>query len=270
MQPAILDMRPLLTTRKILFFAGSVVFILLIFALNSNSTLQDKSANKLNAVGALTPVSDRPADSPSSFSPFGALTCVSSDCAPISNEAAFAVENEDLPPQTMIYSYLEKISKGDSTALAAAGEVLNRCLESHRNRLVTNKAFGIAVSATRDECGVSELADLVAMTESAVGKGFNAASLRDSNSKMARLGWITTLALLDDTNRQLAFLPKLQPNSDSAVVFDEIPLPKRQSPIWKKVSMFAKDHGPSDPEIQRMAEGLAASEEDSSPIVEKL
>lgn len=252
---------------KSLFFGGCAAFALLLFTVYSTDTPPAMSASRISATGATPPTASRPADSPSALSPFAALTCLSADCSPLGKEALPEVTNDELPRRTVIYSYLEKIRNGDAAALAAVRQVLDNCLQNHRNRLVTNTAFGIVVPAEIDECEVSELAEFATTTDEAVRRGFNPATARDSNAKIARLGWMASIAQLDDAARQVADLPRLQPDATGTVFFADVPPPKRQSPFWKDVAMFAKEYGPSDPEILSMAEALAEPEDGAFPTV---
>jgi len=84
--------------------------------------------------------------------------------------------------------YLDQILNGDFVALSTVRQVLQSCLERHRNQLLANMAFGIESPREVNECDASELTDLVGTIDVAVQHGLNRASAPDTNYKIARLG----------------------------------------------------------------------------------
>ena len=237
-------------------FAVLTIAMLSIFLLDSGSAPQVGSTTEIRSPGALDPTSNSQDGTSLIPSPFGGVVCMSSNCLPANSGTGSEFTLAELPPQTLLYPILDKIGKGDAVALASAAEVLHSCLANHRNRLLVNKAMGLSLAAEVNECESSQLADLVAATESAVKQGFGTAPSLDSNTAMAQLRWLMTRALLDDSNRQLAKLPPLTANASGAVVFSDLPSPERTSSFWKSAAAFANNHGRLDPDIQNVANGL--------------
>lgn len=255
---------------KLALFVTFAAVALLGLALNSEPAAQANIANKLRPFGASGPRVTQAADNPSVPSPFGALACVSSDCFPVHNVTPPDLDAEKLHPQIMISSLLGKIGKGDTAALAQASEVLHGCFVNHRNRLLANNAFGIMRPAEINECESSHLTDLILMTDSAVSQGFRIDSPNDSSKGAVQMRWLATRALLDDEILQLAALPKIIPDSRGSVDFSELPVPPRNSPIWKRVATFVNEHRLSDPEVQNLARSLTERSEDPLAIVDSV